>query len=162
MNKLIFAATILVLALATNFDITSSSTCTNFTAGFCTKWEQTGTVQEQMGSCFPASARVMGRNGPISMQELKRGDEILGLVDGKEDFVKVTSWLHRDTTHDDEFLQLNTEAGWLQVSPKHNLASFEREYKFASEVTSLYPVGNVDSHGKYAPKTTSNNFFVLL
>ena len=78
MNKLIFAASILVLALATNFDITSSSTCTNFTAGFCTKWEQTGTVQEQMGSCFPAPARVMGRNGPISMQELKRGDEILG------------------------------------------------------------------------------------
>ena len=89
-------------------------------------------------------------------------------MDGKEEFVKVTSWLHRDTTHDDEFLQLNTEAGWLQVSPKHNLASFERDYKFASEITSLYPAGNVNSvakviaHGKYAPKTTSNNFFVLL
>lgn len=43
-----------------------------------------------------------------------------------------------------------------------------REFRFAEQIESLYPAGTVSSVmqvrrvGKYAPKTTSNNFFVLL
>lgn len=95
MNKFICIATLIVLISSSNFDITSTSTCTNFTAGFCTRWEQIGTVQEQLGSCFPNDVQVIGRNGNIFMRDLKKGDWILGWVDGKEEFVKVTSWLHR-------------------------------------------------------------------
>jgi hypothetical protein len=168
MNTVVTLACLLLLANAANFDISSSSTCTNYTAGFCTKWEQTGTVQEQMGSCFPGNARVIGRDGPIEMQYLRKGDEILGWVGGEERFVKVTSWLHRSPNANDEFLQLNSENGWLQVSAKHNLATNYYEFKFASEVESFFPHGEVDSVskvinlGKYAPKTSSNNYFVLL
>lgn len=86
---------LVVLSLTTNFDIVSSSTCTNITQGICVKWEQNGTVKEEMGSCFPANAKVMTKNGLTEMSRLKKGDEILGLVDGKEDFSKIVSWLHR-------------------------------------------------------------------
>jgi hypothetical protein len=74
---------IFAFSLATNFDIISSSTCTNITQGICVKWEQNGTVQEQMGSCFPGKAKVMTKNGLMEMSKLKRGDDILGLVNGK-------------------------------------------------------------------------------
>lgn len=168
MSKGLLLACLLVLALSTNFDITSTSVCTSMSAGFCTRWEQNGTVQEQLGSCFPAGARVLGRQGPIRMSDLRKGDEILGWVDGKEGFVKVTSWLHRKQEAVAEYLQLNTQDGWLQVSPKHNLASRTHQFRFAEETDSLFPARTVDSVqkvtalGLYAPKTTSNNFFVLL
>lgn len=83
MKKIILIFLVILLATSTNFDITSTSTCTNFTSGFCTKWEQTGTVQEQMGSCFPANTQVIGKLGPIKMKDLKKGDEILGWIDEK-------------------------------------------------------------------------------
>jgi hypothetical protein len=82
--------------------------------------------------------------------------------------VKVTSWLHRKSEAVAEYLQLNTEDGWLQVSAKHNLASKTKEFRFAEEIDTLYPAGvvssvsKVNAHGLFAPKTTSNNFFVLL
>jgi hypothetical protein len=74
MSKTLLLACLLVFALSTNFDITSTSVCTSTSGGFCTRWEQNGTVQEQMGSCFPATARVISRNGPIFMLQLKKGD----------------------------------------------------------------------------------------
>ncbi len=54
------------------------------------------------------------------------------------------------------------------MSSKHNLATKKQEFRFAEEVDSLFPAGPVTSVakvtnlGKYAPKTTSNNYFVLL
>lgn len=33
-----------------------------------------------MGSCFPADAHAIGKEGPIKMKNLKKGDEILGWV----------------------------------------------------------------------------------
>ena len=81
--KVIVLSLLIIFALGANFDIISTSTCTNTVNGFCTRWEQNGTVQEQMGSCFPGNARVITQEGPRSMRELKKGDMILGLVDGK-------------------------------------------------------------------------------
>lgn len=74
---------LVVAALATNFDIVSSSSCTNVSQGICVKWEQNGTVQEQMGSCFPGMIKVMTKKGLTEMKDLRRGDEILGLINGK-------------------------------------------------------------------------------
>lgn len=61
MRSILFIVTLLVGASCANFDIVSSSVCTDFSKGFCTKWEQNGTVQEQLGSCFPGDAKVIGR-----------------------------------------------------------------------------------------------------
>jgi hypothetical protein len=36
-------------------------------------------------------------DGPIEMRNLRKGDYILGFVNGQETFVKVTSWLHKDS-----------------------------------------------------------------
>jgi hypothetical protein len=124
--KFLLLAVFVGVVLSTNFDITSTSVCTNTANGFCTRWEQNGTVQEQMGSCFPANARVITRQGPLAMDQLSKGDEILGWVEGKEQFVRVTSWLHRHPEATVEYLQLNTQNGWIQVSAKHNLASKNR------------------------------------
>ena len=72
--KYLLLALLIVLSLSTNFDITSTSACTNTANGFCTRWEQNGTVTEQMGSCFPADARVITPHGPLPMKNLKKGD----------------------------------------------------------------------------------------
>lgn len=85
----------------------------------------------------------MTPEGPRSMGELKKGDMILGWVDGKEEFVRVTSWYHRLPEKTEEYLQLQTENGWMQVSAKHNLASRSKQYEFAEEVESLFPEGHV-------------------
>lgn len=166
--KVVVLSCLIMLTFGSNFDIVSTSTCTAIQNGFCTRWEQNGTVQEQLGSCFPANTRLITPNGPLSMQDLKKGDEVLGWVNGKEQFVKITSWFHRLPATTSEYLKLNTENGWMEVSAKHNLASKTREYRFAEEAESLFPSGNVESVSKvvslgvYAPKTTSNNYFVLL
>lgn len=82
--KLCIVFTLFVtFSLAANFDIVSSSSCSNVSQGICVKWEQNGTVKEQMGSCFPANSKVMTKNGLTEMSKLKKGDEILGLIDGK-------------------------------------------------------------------------------
>jgi hypothetical protein len=141
--KVVILSLLLILALGSNFDIVSTSACTNTANGFCTRWEQNGTVQEQLGSCFPGSARVMTTDGPRSMRELKKGDMILGWVDGKEEYVRVTSWYHRLPEKSEEYLQLQTGNGWMQVSAKHNLASRTREYRFAEEAESLFPEGHI-------------------
>ena len=53
-------ALLLVVCLTTDFNISSTSTCTNLSAtGFCTRWEQSGRVEEDYGSCFPADAQLM-------------------------------------------------------------------------------------------------------
>lgn len=59
-----FTLSILILALfvfyanSATFSITSVSSCTQQSAtGFCTRWEQNGSVVETT-SCFPAHAEV--------------------------------------------------------------------------------------------------------
>jgi len=83
LNKAIIFTLLISVLLSTNFDIVSSSTCTNISQGICVQWQQNGTVQEQMGSCFPGHVKVMTKNGLTKMSELKKGDEILSLIDGK-------------------------------------------------------------------------------
>ena len=81
--KILLVALLIALTFSTNFDITSTSSCTNIANGFCTRWEQNGTVTEQLASCFPAGARVITPQGPLTMSSLKKGDQILGWVNGK-------------------------------------------------------------------------------
>ncbi len=81
--KSIFVSALLILAAAQNFDIVSTSTCVNVSStGYCLKWSQNGTINQQLGSCFPSDALVMTPQGLTTMNMIKRGDMILGLVNG--------------------------------------------------------------------------------
>lgn len=170
MKQVLLLVALVALISATNFDITSTSSCTNFAAGFCTRWEQNGTVQEQLGSCFPGKARVMTPRGLVSMNALKKGDFVLGWVDGREEFTRVTSWFHHDPNVQAEYLKLSLTNGFLEVSDKHNIAMDNFEYKFADEVAggklfyagSVSSIETVSSVGKFAPKTEANNYFVFV
>ena len=85
--RVVVLGILLVLSAASGFDIASVSTCTNVSAaGYCLRWQQNGTVQEQLGSCFPGSALVMTPNGLKPMEEVVRGDSLLGMQNGEEVF----------------------------------------------------------------------------
>ena len=81
--KPLLLAFLVTLAVCSRFDIRSQSRCTDTAKGYCTRWEQNGTVDEMMGGCFPASARVYTPRGLTPMGELRRGDQVLGMVNGK-------------------------------------------------------------------------------
>ena len=91
---------------------------------------------------------------------------MLGLVDGREEFTKLTSWLHR-SEKEVGYLAIQTESGEFIVSGKHNVATTEG-YKLAEEVTELRGVGKVTgvrqvkASGMYSPRTESSNYFVYL
>jgi hypothetical protein len=86
---------LLVGAFSADFNISAVSICTNVSAqGYCLAWKQSGTVVEDYGSCFPAHAEVMTPQGLTRMDELKKGDLVLGFKEGKEIFSEVTSWFH--------------------------------------------------------------------
>ena len=81
--KIALITALFILAAAQNFDILSTSTCVNVsTIGYCLKWSQNGTINQQLGSCFPADALVMTPQGLKNMGFINKGDMILGLVDG--------------------------------------------------------------------------------
>lgn len=83
MKNLILISLIFTISLAAEFNITSTSLCTNVSAqGFCLRWQQSGTVKENYGSCFPAHAQVMTSQGLVRMDQLQKGDQILGLHNG--------------------------------------------------------------------------------
>ena len=105
--KILLVSCILAVAISTQFDITSTSTCTNYASGFCTRWEQNGTVIEQLGSCFPSDTLLMTRLGPKTIDSIEVGEEILTLKNGKEEFSTVTGWFHHDTSVISDYLQLN-------------------------------------------------------
>ena len=88
MQSHILASLLLVLALSTDFNITTTSTCSAFSANgaYCTKWEQHGRVVEDYGSCFPAHSLVKTPEGLIRIDNLKVGDLVLGFAEGKEVF----------------------------------------------------------------------------
>jgi hypothetical protein len=106
MKSVILLGCLFVLTLHASFDISSSSTCTNYSSGFCTRWEQNGTVQEQMGSCFPATAQLMTPSGLVQIKDIKKGDFVLGWIDGKEQFSKVTSWFHHNEQGQHDYVSL--------------------------------------------------------
>ena len=82
--RVVVLGILLVLSAASGFDIASVSTCTNVSAaGYCLRWQQNGTVQEQLGS---GSALVMTPNGLKPMEEVVRGDSLLGMQNGEEVF----------------------------------------------------------------------------
>lgn len=80
MKKSILLAILIVSVLSADFNISAVSLCTNVSVtGHCLAWKQTGTVIENYGSCFPSHAEVMTPQGLIRMDQLKKGDLILGL-----------------------------------------------------------------------------------
>lgn len=84
MNRIIVLIILVALISASGFDIYSVSTCTNVsTTGYCLKWQQNGTVHEQLGDCFPGRALVMTREGLKRMDAIVRGESILGLKNGE-------------------------------------------------------------------------------
>lgn len=168
MKSVYLLACLVVMMMCSSFDISSSSICTNYSSGFCTRWEQNGTVQEQMGSCFPATSKVMTPSGLAQIRTIQKGDFILGWIDGKEQFTKVTSWFHHNAESQNDYLSLVVGEGWLEVSHKHNIATDNLQYKFAEEVLdnklfgagAVKEINQIQAKGKYAPKTESNNYFV--
>ena len=54
--------------------------CSDTSAGYCTTWS----VDHGSGACFPGSAKVMTNEGMKKMKDVKRGDMLLGMVDGEE------------------------------------------------------------------------------
>lgn len=122
---IIFCLALLITVKSTNFDIRSVSNCTfQNSNGFCTRWEQNGTVQEQLGSCFSENMRVISTSGFKYFNQIEVGDKILGLVDGVETFTSVTGWFHYNSTSTIPYLNLYTGIGniFVTVSGKHNVA----------------------------------------
>lgn len=68
--------------------------------------------------CFPASAMVMGRQGPIRMEELRLGDE---LECAPGDFSPVIAMLHRSPGTKMTYLRIHHDHGSLAVSANHLL-----------------------------------------
>lgn len=68
--------------------------------------------------CFPASALVMGRHGPIRMEDLRLGDE---LECAQGDFSPVIAMLHRSPGTKMTYLRIQHDRGSLAVSSNHLL-----------------------------------------
>lgn len=171
MKTQILFSLFVAISLAADFNITSTSLCTNVSAqGFCLRWQQSGTVREDYGSCFPAHAKVMTPNGLVRMDSLKKGDFVLGLQKGEETFTEVTSWFHHDSEKMSEYLKIKVGESHFEVSAKHNVALHDLSYIFPEEIKGehLFGVGKIDSvetvhsQGLYSPKTVTNNYFVYL
>ena len=62
----------------------------------------------QYATCFPADAKVMTKEGFRRIDSIKRGDFILGYVNGEEAFTEVTSWYHHDLESEAKFLEIST------------------------------------------------------
>ena len=108
MTKISLAILLLIVSVfSTNFDILSTSVCVSVAqSGYCTRWEQNGTVKENYGSCFPADSYVNTEKGIKKMSEINIGDQILGFKDGVETFTEVTSWFHHEENTMSEYLKL--------------------------------------------------------
>ena len=68
-NFILLFTLIIAYTHAAKFNILSTSVCTSTSAaGFCTKWEQNGTVQEETVACFSGDMFVLTKNGFKSMR----------------------------------------------------------------------------------------------
>ena len=77
-NLILLLTLILACTHAAKFNILSTSVCTSTSAaGFCTKWEQNGTVQEETVACFSGETLVLTKKGFKTMKELQVNDEVL-------------------------------------------------------------------------------------
>lgn len=113
MSKLTILVLCLLFAAAVNgatFSINSVSTCTTQSAtGFCTRWEQNGSVVETT-SCFPGSSEVYviedGQQIQKRLDSLKIGDTILGFDGQKDTYTQVIGWLHKKPEAHGEYLSI--------------------------------------------------------
>ena len=67
----------------------------NTTGGPCNKWNFTLGTYYNGAVCFPSKTRVMTEQGLKRMDEIQKGDKVLGYKNGKEVFTTVTSWFHK-------------------------------------------------------------------
>lgn len=104
------------------------------------------------------------------MDKLHKGDQILALENGEEVFTEITSWFHHDPTAQMGYLRVAVANSHFEVSPKHNIALDDLSYAFAEELTGKTLFGSTQPEslkttqniGLYAPKTNTNNYFVVL
>ena len=85
----------------------------------------------------------MTPKGFVPIGELRRGDQVLGMVDGKETFTTLTSWFDKEEEKEMEFLKLRVEGGEFEVSAKHNIYGSDGTYYLAEEASELFGVGAV-------------------
>lgn len=59
-NRVIILLVVIHCIFSVQFDISSVSTCVKESEkGYCTRWEQNGTVQENYGACFSKQVKVL-------------------------------------------------------------------------------------------------------
>lgn len=103
------------------FSINSVSSCTATNpTGFCTRWEQNGSVTETT-SCFPAGTQLYvledGQEKVKDIERLKVGELVLGRT-GYSEFL---GWLHWNGDKEGEYLRVETQGGEFMVSSHHNI-----------------------------------------
>lgn len=141
----------------------------------CTKYTQTGRVEEYIG-CFPEDSYVPTPYGDKLMSELEIGDTVFALDNGKVIETKVKAWLHRITHFDMNYTILTTDSGMLVASEMHNLAHFSEndiDYKYSHEFQvgdflvgmngtreKVHSINHTIMRGLYAPYTESGTLFV--
>lgn len=146
----------------------------------CDKWKITGearsTEAESDVSCFPGDAKVVTRSGSKRIDNIRLGDEVLGLdvATGNVEFTQVRAWLHRKSDSTLQLTSIHTSAGRIAASHWHTIAfgSHRHEMAFARDFhvgdTLLTPTGSIlvhnitqeKGHGLYAPLTWTSNLFV--
>lgn len=167
-------AILLVCVYTATFDIKSVSICTQQSSqGFCTRWEQNGSVQETTG-CFPPYTEVYAlENGDVitkKLEEVQIGDQILSQVNGQEQFSEVRGWLHKNKTMDLTYFKIETETGSFVSSAFHNIGLIDGTYSYAKDLHNQFlsngekviRVTTKQDTGVYTPFTDNGNFFISL
>jgi len=176
----LFVLTLVVLVTAQSYNFQVTITCVENSTGYCTKWQQNGSISQATTSCFPASATVMRQDGVlVRMDKLTIGDHILAYnpSTGKQEFSEIIAWLHRDPLVNSSYIGIQAQSDILWISPQHNIAIMADEnvkYIHASEVilgnklignSNFSTAVNSIKHatilnGVYAPYTRLANFYV--
>jgi hypothetical protein len=144
----------------------------------CKSWRQTGSIKKEI-RCFPGDAVLIGKDGPLQMDQVRVGDALLGFdhSTGQVVFSKVRAWIHRDVQSISDMTVLRTSAGLLTTSGKHGIAvrdeAGDTDYSFAEDIQighalvsangSAIPVqgrSTRTTRGLYTPLTGTSNFFV--